>query len=141
MQKIVFFILFLLVSANGFAADSVFKILEKYQFTNEETMDIMARYDELVDTKFIFVKPMQSIDGSLKLKLFSENKQDEFIIEKSDNFVEVEKIPSALTVEPQFFEGEIKGDIYETIMRDFQDEKLAIFLSNAFSEEFSTTKG
>jgi len=116
------------------------QIFEQEQFTDLEVNDFIARYPELESLQIASVAKIPTENG-FTLKLYGEKTNDVYIIEKSPAQSEIEKTFVPFEVTNKSFEGEIRGTLYETLKEDLKSEKIARQISEAFKEDFTTTRG
>jgi len=116
------------------------QIFEQEQFTELEVNDFIARYPELESLQVASMARIPA-DNGFTLKLYSEKTNDVYIIEKSTAQTEIEKTFIPFEVTNKYFEGEIQGTLFETLKENLKSEKIARQISEAFKEDFTTTRG
>jgi len=116
------------------------QIFEQEQFTELEVNDFIARYPELESLQVASMARIPA-DNGFTLKLYSEKTNDVYIIEKTTAQTEIEKTFIPFEVTNKYFEGEIQGTLFETLKENLKSEKIARQISEAFKEDFTTTRG
>ena len=146
MIKTIFFSLLLLaLSQSIFAAEKASTVLTRYNFLVTELNDIFTKYPELAN--LVIASDTQAFLGEeynpthFSLKLYSENSDDVYILEKNDSHFDIVKTYVPFDIEVKTIEGEIHNTLYETLKKETDSEKIAQQMAKAFSEDFTTTKG
>ncbi len=145
MVKNLFVILFLALSSHALmAGEKAKEALGHYGFNQAEISVLETKYPELSTLEL--ASDIQNIPDEKKplaftLKLYSENTNDVYIVQKNDTQVDVEKTYLPFEIVSKTIEGEIHGTLFDTLKREVGSEKIANQLSDAFSEDFTTTKG
>ncbi len=138
------FLLILLLAMMSLAVSAheqlAMQIFEQERFTETEVGDFIARYPELESLLVASVAKIPAENG-FTLKLYSEKSNDVYIIEKSVAQTVMIKTFLPFEVTNKFFEGEIRGTLYETLKDDLKNERIARQISEAFKEDFTTTRG
>ncbi|MBC7712215.1 MAG: M23 family metallopeptidase [Rhizobacter sp.] len=145
MAKLLTSLLFIAVLIqNAHASEKAFAVLLSYGFKADDLVTIVDKFPELKDLD-VASESQQSAGEEftqhLNLKLYSENSNDAYLISKSDSVINVDKINVDLEREVKSIEGDIRNTLFETVLKETDSQKLATIMSEAFKEDFSTTKG
>lgn len=117
------------------------QIFEAQAFSETEVRDFLGRYPELATLDVASKIVVPEADESFTLTLFAEKTNDVYVIHKGAGQTEIEKSFVPFGVSRKTFEGEIRGSLFETLMDDIKNEKIARQMSEAFREDFVTTRG
>lgn len=137
--------LFLMSFSNALlAGEKANHLLARYGFTAAELTDILAKYPELNDLDVAseahtFTKEDKS--ENFLLKLYAEYSNDVYILQKTNSQLEIKKTYVPFEIEVKSIQGEIRNTIYETLKKETDSEKIAKQISEAFKDDFTTTKG
>lgn len=127
------------------AEEKASAVLSRYGFKAQEIAALEKKIPEL--DELIISSEHQTFVGpeynasNFTLKLYDQDSNDIYTVMKSDTLVDVEKSDGVFESEIKRIEGEIRGTLYDTLMNDVGVEKIATQMSEAFKEDFSTTKG
>ncbi len=87
------------------------------------------------------VKDISDSDSEIRLKFFIADTNQIFILIKTLNgTVDLIETPNTFKYELKSFEGQIKNNLYQSVLNDIGSESLAKVISHAFEKEFSNTK-
>ena len=123
------------MSLNLFASESLVQVLERYQ------IDLNFVEDTILELPVLKVIEKNANERELQLKIYIENSADIYIIQKNDYETTIEKSEKSYQLINKTFEGKIKGTLFDSILTNLKDESMANVISEAFREEFVTTKG
>lgn len=124
-----------------FAGEKAAQIFEQYNFSNDEAAAFFNKFPELETIEIASELKGELPDKSFSLKLYAENSNDVYIIQKTDAQMNIEKTYVPFEVNTRNFEGEIHGTLFETLQKDLGNEKMARQIAEAFKEDFMTTRG
>jgi murein DD-endopeptidase MepM/ murein hydrolase activator NlpD len=141
MTKVIAALLFFIsLNQNLLASENALVSLLKRGLEHTDLVVLTKKYPELKDLEVAFTeKKGESADFTIKL--YPELTSDVYTITKKDTDLEIEKTDVEYGVDVETIEGEIKNTLFETIINKTESEKLAKLLSEAFSDDFTTTKG
>ena len=132
------------MSVNAQASEKAFAVLMTYGFKADDLVKVVEQYPELKDLDISsenYHHAGEEFNSYLNLKFYSENTNEAYIVSKVDSAVHVIKEFVQLDREVKVFEGVIHKNLYETVRDDTDSAYLAKKMSEAFKEEFTTTKG
>lgn len=141
-----FLITFLLIlfSFASQAQEKAAQIFEQVQLNQAEVSEIFSAYPELETIDIASLAQSASNEGDEIIKLYAEATNDVYVVKKDlsgAGRIEVEKTYVPFDVARKTFEGEINGTLFETIKDVTGSERIARQISEAFKQEFTTTKG
>ncbi|MBC7429596.1 MAG: M23 family metallopeptidase [Bacteriovorax sp.] len=145
MAKLLLSLLFIItITQNAKASEKAFAILLSYGFNANDLVNVVAKYPELKNIDVAsesYQNAGEEFTAHLNLKLYSENTNEAYLISKKDSIVTVDKVDVELEREVRNIDGQIHNTLYETVLRETDSVKLANLMSEAFKEDFTTTKG
>lgn len=133
-----------MLAQNALASDKAFAVLLSYGFTQNDLLSFVKSYPELKDLDVASessLKNGEEFSKELTLKLYAQDSNDAYIIIKSELSSAIEKVEAQYEIEVKTIDGEIKNTLHDTIFKETKSEVLANQMSEAFKEDFSTTKG
>lgn len=139
-MKFIIIILFF-CNINVFASQNLGKVLTQNNFQSIVIDRFFQENPSLVDLKILYTKKLVGLNGELKLNLYIENSNEIYIIQKNNDEISFEKSLLKYQIVKKFFEGKITNSLYTTMLTDFNDEDFALKITDAFKDEFSSTKG
>ena len=118
-------------------------ILEQYEFSQKESVEVFLKFPELLVLDVASEYVAQTEDDEFTLKLYSEISNDVYVVKKSlqKESVSIEKSFVPFEINVREFSGPIQGTLFETIQKETGSEKLARQMGDAFKDDFTTTKG
>lgn len=137
-----FLITFLLIlfSVASNAQEKAVQIFEEARLSQDEVSEIFSVYPELETIEIAsFAQP-----SAETLKLYAEATNDVYVVTKDTEGagrVGIEKTFIPFDVDRKTFEGEMNGTLLESIFEATGSERVARQISDAFKQEFTTTKG
>lgn len=145
MTKAFLCILLLMFQTQGlFASEKAESTLQQYGFSAEEFAGFEKKYPELSDLDVALDRRIFFDDTSTEhfaIKLYAEDSNDVYTVTKVGPSLNIERDSLPLESEIKTIEGEIRGTLSETIRKDLGSEALGKEMEEAFSDDFSTTKG
>lgn len=135
------FLASIIFSSAILAGEQATQIFQQYQLSTTEEADIFSKFAELSESEMATAVFIPVNENAFTLKLYSEKTNDLYIIHKSEGQIEVEKTVAPFQVEKKTFEGEIHGTLFETLLNDTKNEKIARQIAKAFQDDFITTRG
>jgi murein DD-endopeptidase MepM/ murein hydrolase activator NlpD len=135
-------LLFFIVSFNQsiLASENALASLSKYGLTESEMSTLLEKHPELKDLEVAYAD--QKGDSLyLSIRIFPEELNEVYTIIKTNSEVAIEKTETQFDVELETIQGQIKNTLFETIFFRTDSKKLATILSEAFKDDFTTTKG
>lgn len=148
MMKLFLCFVFLISFAHKVeAADKAFNILMSYGFRPEDLVKIVKKYPELKDMRLApgskYETPEEGDQADVELKFYSEKTNEAYIVKKSNAKISIEKLDLQFEVEVKVkvVEGVIRKNIYNSIMSEFNSDVVANQVSEAFKDEFTSSKG
>jgi murein DD-endopeptidase MepM/ murein hydrolase activator NlpD len=142
MIKILISSFYLLICSHAlFAGEKAPQIFEQYNFTQDEATSFFTKFPELTSLEIASEAKAANDDQNFSLKLYAENSNDVYIIQKNQTKLDIEKTYVPFEVSTKTFEGQIHGTLFDTLLKDIGNEKIARQIAEAFKEDFITTKG
>jgi murein DD-endopeptidase MepM/ murein hydrolase activator NlpD len=127
------------------AADRAFNILMSYGFRQDDLVKIVKKYPELKDMKLApgskYESSEESNEVDVELKFYSEKTNEAYVVKKINKNISIEKLDLQFEVEVKIVEGVIRKSIYDSIMSEFNSDVVANQVSEAFKDEFTSSKG
>lgn len=136
-----------MASTSSVAVEKINQILDRYNFSSAEVLELKSRYPELVDLSIAKVKNLSlysstdEVEDEILLKLYDDKSNNVYLLEKNENELKLEVDNVSYIKEIKTFDGIIHNNLYDSILSDQNSNKLASIVSEAFKDEFSTTKG
>lgn len=116
-----------------------------YGFKEEDLVTLVKKYPELKDLELASGTTYQvpeDVDATnVEIKLYSEKSNEAYIVSKSGNSVNAEKIELQYEVEIKQIDGIIYKNFYDSVIKEINSPKVAEQISVAFKDEFSGSKG
>lgn len=142
-KALICLLVFLSFSQQLLASDKAFAVLVNYGLREDDLVSIIKKYPELRDLDVVAENNYLAHEESdqAQVKIYSDKGNDAYIISKSGERFNVEKIEMQYEVEVMNVEGSIQGSLYESIMNEINSSEVAFQVSEAFKEEFTTAKG
>lgn len=135
-------LLFFIVTLNQniLASENALTSLLKHGLNDSDLMLLVEQHPELKDLEVAFAdKKGDSV--YLMIRIFSEEENEVYTIIKTNSEIEIEKTDTQFDVELETIQGQIKNTLFETILFRTDSKKLATILSEAYEDDFTTTKG
>lgn len=129
------------LSCSIYAGENINQILEKFQFSQQEIVELFFHNSDLPELPIAFYKAETNEANILELKLYVENTNDILLLSRMNDSIEVRKAPSTYELVNKYFEGEITGNLFESFLQTIGDETLARFLSDAYEKDLPSMKG
>lgn len=129
------------ISFSLYAGENINKILEKFQFSEEEIVELFFHNTDLPELPIAYYKADSNEDNQLELKLYVEDSNEVLLLTKINDSIEVRKAPNTYELEVKYFDGEITGNIFDSINSSLGDEGLARFLTDAYEKDLPSLKG
>lgn len=127
------------------ASDKAFNVLLSYGFKETDLVTIVKKYPELTDLDLAsginYQAPEESDDSHIEIKLYSSISNEAYIVVKSGDNVDVEKIDVQFDVEVKVVEGAIRQSFYESVLSEIDSAAVATKISESFQDEFTGSKG
>jgi len=141
MKKLLTTVLLWALSCSIYAGENINQILEKFQFSQQEIVELFFHNSDLPELPIAYYKAETSEENALELKLYVENTNDILLLSKVNGSIEVRKAPFTYELENKYFDGEVNGNLYESFLLSLGDENLARFLSDAYEKDLPSMKG
>ncbi len=126
------------------AQEKALKILNQFDLTQSQLSLFLTKYPELLDLD-ASSNSQVAFEGEnpeiFTVKIYAENSDDVYIIQKKYTQIEIEKIYSPLEIEVKTIEGNIRGTLFDSLKKETSSPRVANLISEAFKDEFISTKG
>ena len=136
---------FLSISHDLVAGEKAILPLTRSGFTKTELEFVLEKYPELNELDVVLEPQTLSSENNksanFTLKLYAEFSDDVYIIQKTNSNIEIDKTFVPFEIVVKSLEGEIHNSLYETLKNETNSEKISKQISEAFKDDFSTTKG
>lgn len=127
------------------AADKAVSVLLSHGFTETDLVTIVKKYSELKELDLAsginYQAPEEGDDPRIEIKLYSSISNDAYVVVKSGDKVDVEKIDVQFDIEVKNVEGVIHQNFYESVLSEIDSAAVATQVSESFQDEFSGSKG